>query len=69
MPYLEAVTFGPAVTGGWCDHCLLPSVVTQTVVGLSGDEEVARFETARCACCGDRAARQLSGVRTKVYFR
>ena len=67
--FLEAVTFGPAVTGGWCDHCLLPSIVAQTVVGLSGDEEVARFETAQCVDCGRSTARQLSGVRTKVYFR
>jgi hypothetical protein len=68
MALLEPVNFGPSIRGGWCEHCLLPSVWTQTIVGLNPCtlDEVGRFEATKCDECGCRTARQLSGARTEI---
>jgi hypothetical protein len=58
---VEMVPFGECLTGGWCDDCLLPSVITQVTVLVVRMNELARLETVYCDRCGGGETVQISG--------
>lgn len=52
-------TLGEPVTGGWCQSCLLPSVITVRYRLWGGTRVLAERSVSRCEQCGiDQTARQ-----------
>ena len=52
------VLLSDATTGGWCDTCLLPSVVTVPWVAVNPVtlQVMLRGEVTACTDCGDQGA-------------
>lgn len=40
------------VTGGWCDHCLLPSIVTQLFEVFADNMSLGLKQVWYCDSCG-----------------
>lgn len=52
---LDYVPEGEPSLGGWCPTCLLPSLVTQRLVLMSGTSELGYVDARWCEHCGPLA--------------